>query len=49
MSDNLRVAPLFDADRFPRHLQEAYSIMVDIQRRGESARSLTIRHSSVDR
>lgn len=31
---NLGVAPLFDTDRFRRHLEQAYSTMVDIQRRG---------------
>jgi protein O-GlcNAc transferase len=40
LKDNLRVAPLFDTDRFRRQLEEAYSAMViDTQRRGENPRS----------
>ena len=46
LRDNLRVAPLFDTDRFRRHLEEAYSTMVDIQRRGEDRRSFGIRHAA---
>jgi predicted O-linked N-acetylglucosamine transferase (SPINDLY family) len=42
LQDNLRVAPLFDTDRFRRHLEEAYSTMVDIQRRGEGPRSFRV-------
>ncbi len=42
LHDNLRVTPLFDTDRFRRKLEEAYSTMVDIQQRGEPARSFRV-------
>jgi protein O-GlcNAc transferase len=36
LQNNLRLTPLFDADRFRRSLEEAYTTMVDIHRRGDS-------------
>ena len=42
LQGNLRTTPLFDTDRFRRHLEEAYSTMVDIQRRGEPPRSFRV-------
>ncbi|MGA8611330.1 MAG: tetratricopeptide repeat protein [Xanthobacteraceae bacterium] len=39
---NLRVTPLFDTDRFRRHLEAAYNTMVDICRRGESPTSFRV-------
>jgi protein O-GlcNAc transferase len=42
LKDNLRAAPLFNTDRFRRQLEEAYTIMVDIQRRGESPRDFSV-------
>src|SRR3984957_1762307 len=41
--DDLRSSPLFNTDRFRRQLEEAYSTMVDIQRRGESPWSFATR------
>jgi protein O-GlcNAc transferase len=32
LKDNLRATPLFDTDSFRRHLERAYSAMIDIQR-----------------
>ncbi len=42
LHDNLRVAPLFDTDRFRCNLEEAYSTMVHIHRRGEPARCFRV-------
>jgi len=35
-------APLFDTDRFRRHLEQAYTIMLDIHDRGEEPRSFSV-------
>lgn len=39
---NRRTCPLFDIDRFRRHIEAAYATMVDIARRGESPRSFSV-------
>ena len=39
---NRPTAPLFDADRFRRHLEQAYATMLDIERRGEKPRSFSV-------
>ena len=36
--------PLFDTDRFRRHIEDAYSTMWELRRRGESPRSFSIEH-----
>lgn len=42
LQDNIRTTPLFDTDRFRRHLEQAYTVMVDIHRRGEGPRSFSV-------
>jgi predicted O-linked N-acetylglucosamine transferase (SPINDLY family) len=42
LQDNLRIAALFDTDRFRRNLEQAYSTMVDIWKRGETPRSFRV-------
>jgi protein O-GlcNAc transferase len=42
LQDNLRVTPLFDTDRFRRHLEQAYRTMVDIWRQGQGPRSFSV-------
>jgi protein O-GlcNAc transferase len=42
LRDNLRGAPLFDTDRFRRHLEQAYTAMIDIQRSGKSPDSFSV-------
>jgi predicted O-linked N-acetylglucosamine transferase (SPINDLY family) len=42
LQENLRRTPLFDTDRFRRHIEQAYVTMVDRYRRGEVARSFTV-------
>jgi len=42
LQDNLRRTPLFDSDRFRRHIEQAYATMVDIHRNGEAPRSFTV-------
>jgi protein O-GlcNAc transferase len=42
LHDNLRVAPLFDTDRFRRKLEEGYTTMVHIRRSGEPARNFRV-------
>jgi protein O-GlcNAc transferase len=42
MHDNLRRTPLFDTDRYCRHLEQAYLTMVDIRLRGEPARGFAV-------
>ena len=37
--------PLFDTDRFRRHIEDAYTTMWELQRRGESPRSFSIEHA----
>jgi protein O-GlcNAc transferase len=39
---NRLTCPLFDSDRFRRHIEAAYSTMWDICRRGESPRSFRV-------
>lgn len=39
---NRQTAPLFDADRFRRHLEAAYTTMWEIHQRGEPARSFAV-------
>lgn len=39
---NLVASPLFDTDRFRRHLEAAYATMWEIQRRGEAPRSFAV-------
>ena len=39
LADNRPTCPLFDSDRFRRHIEAAYTTMWDIYRRGESPRS----------
>lgn len=39
---NRLTCPLFDADRFRRHIEAAYATMVDIARRGEEPRSFSV-------
>jgi protein O-GlcNAc transferase len=41
LHDNLGGAPLFDTDRFRRKLEEAYTSMVHIQRRGKTPTQLS--------
>ena len=42
LQENLRLTPLFDTDRFRRHIEQAYMTMVDIWRRGERPRSFGV-------
>jgi predicted O-linked N-acetylglucosamine transferase (SPINDLY family) len=42
LAQNRASCPLFDADRFRRHLEEAYTTMWEIQRRGKSPRSFSV-------
>jgi protein O-GlcNAc transferase len=42
VSDNRLTSPLFDTDRFRRHIEAAYTTMVDIHRRGERPRSFSV-------
>jgi protein O-GlcNAc transferase len=42
LRDNIATAPLFDTDRFRRHLEQAYRTMVEIQRREEKPRGFAI-------
>jgi len=42
LQENLRLTPLFDTDRFRRHIEQAYMTMVDIRRRGEGPRSFSV-------
>jgi predicted O-linked N-acetylglucosamine transferase (SPINDLY family) len=39
---NRPTCPLFDSDRFRRHIEAAYATMWDIYRRGESPRSFRV-------
>ena len=43
LRENISGAPLFDADRFRRHLEQAYMTMVEIWRSGDSPRSFAVR------
>jgi predicted O-linked N-acetylglucosamine transferase (SPINDLY family) len=42
LSDNRLSFPLFDTDRFRRHIEAAYTTMCEIHRRGESPRSFSV-------
>jgi protein O-GlcNAc transferase len=42
LDDNRSSCPLFDSDRFRRHVEAAYQTMWDIHRRGESPRSFRV-------
>ena len=42
LEDNRSTCPLFDGDRFRRHVEDAFTTMWDIHRRGESARSFRV-------
>jgi predicted O-linked N-acetylglucosamine transferase (SPINDLY family) len=42
LGENLQVKPLFDTNRFRRQLEDAYSTMVDIWKRGEDPRSFRV-------
>jgi predicted O-linked N-acetylglucosamine transferase (SPINDLY family) len=45
LEENKRRMPLFDTDRFRRHLEQAYRTMVKIQRSGGSPRSFSVEPS----
>ncbi|MBV9976946.1 MAG: UDP-N-acetylglucosamine-peptide N-acetylglucosaminyltransferase, partial [Hyphomicrobiales bacterium] len=42
LQSNRLTAPLFDTDRFRRHLEQAYTTMLDIHDRGEKPRSFSV-------
>ena len=42
LEKNRLTAPLFDTDRFRRHLEQAYTTMLDIERRGEKPRGFSV-------
>jgi protein O-GlcNAc transferase len=42
LAQNRATCPLFDTDRFRRHIESAYSTMSELQRRGESPRSFSV-------
>jgi predicted O-linked N-acetylglucosamine transferase (SPINDLY family) len=42
LADNRAACPLFDGDRFRRHVEAAYATMWDIYRRGESPQSFHV-------
>ncbi len=42
LEENKRQKPLFDTDRFRRHLEEAYITMVELHQRGEAPRSFSV-------
>jgi protein O-GlcNAc transferase len=42
LEQNRATCPLFDTDRFRRHIEEAYTTMWEIHRRGESPRSFAV-------
>jgi protein O-GlcNAc transferase len=42
LARNREAAPLFDTDRFRRHIESAYATMLDIWQRGEAARSFSV-------
>jgi protein O-GlcNAc transferase len=42
LADNLPTCPLFDTDRFRRHIEAAYVMMLDLHRRGEKPRSFAV-------
>jgi predicted O-linked N-acetylglucosamine transferase (SPINDLY family) len=42
LADNRATCPLFDGDRFRRHIEAAYTTMWDIYRRGEPPHSFRV-------
>jgi protein O-GlcNAc transferase len=42
LAQNRATCPLFDTDRFRRHIESAYTTMWELQRRGESPRSFSV-------
>ena len=42
LAQNRTTCPLFDTDRFRRHIENAYTTMWELQRRGESPRSFSV-------
>ncbi|HEY6721933.1 MAG TPA: hypothetical protein VI363_09880, partial [Burkholderiales bacterium] len=42
LADRRLSAPLFDTDRFRRHIESAYTTMQDIRRRGEKPRGFSV-------
>ena len=42
LEQNRATCPLFDTDRFRRHIESAYTTMWELQRRGESPRSFSV-------
>ena len=42
LADNRPICPLFDSDRFRRHVEAAYETMWDINRRGEGPKSFRV-------
>ncbi len=42
LEQNRATCPLFDTDRFRRHIESAYTTMWEIQQRGESPRSFSV-------
>jgi protein O-GlcNAc transferase len=42
LAQNRAACPLFDGDRFRRHIENAYATMWELQRRGESPRSFSV-------
>jgi predicted O-linked N-acetylglucosamine transferase (SPINDLY family) len=42
LADNLATCPLFDTDRFRRHIEAAYATMLDLHRCGEEPRSFAV-------
>jgi predicted O-linked N-acetylglucosamine transferase (SPINDLY family) len=50
LEQNRASCPLFDTDRFRRHIESAYTTMREVQRRGESPRSFSVlRDASLER
>jgi len=42
LAQNRTTCPLFDTDRFRRHIENAYTTMWELQRRGENPRSFSV-------
>jgi predicted O-linked N-acetylglucosamine transferase (SPINDLY family) len=42
LAQNRATCPLFDTDRFRRHIENAYTTMCELQRRGENPRSFSV-------
>ena len=45
LAQNRQTCPLFDADRFRRHIEAAYTTMWETWQRGEPPRSFTVEAS----